>query len=207
LLRSPFRRTLYLDCDSRVQHFAAGEVFELLEANQIALVEALPDASYTRKQLKRPLFNAGVIGFKQCPKIQRLFEEWQRLTLAQHQRVGEHQSVDLAILETIEDPAVRRRLLCMDQLGLVQLLAPDHNPMAINYTILQEEYNARRPARLKKNGGLVRIDHNRKHYWSLSRDLASASQSVGRHSPEEARLLDDAVIQLKNTPDTPRAAN
>ena len=64
LLRSPYERTLYLDTDTRAVTPLVAQVFSALDDADIAMVEDVPEFSFTRSRTGRRMFNAGVILYR-----------------------------------------------------------------------------------------------------------------------------------------------
>ena len=75
LRQTPFKRTLHLDCDTRVKSDDVASVFDLLRRVDIALVECSSGISFSRARYHRPIFNAGVIAYRSSGKMCRMLGE------------------------------------------------------------------------------------------------------------------------------------
>lgn len=191
LTRSPFAKTLHLDCDTRITDASAMQIFEILDTYDIAMVECQPGESFSRTQYGGRMFNGGMVAFRNTAETQSLFERWYDLTLGHH-RMGD--AIPLleppAYLAHITDDKTLRRLLKMDQISLAQLLSPDVNVLGLNFILLDDVWNARKPARLQAARQTIKINHapeNRSNAWSLL--IAEAEAIAQEGDKDRAHLI------------------
>lgn len=197
LSRSPFAKTLHLDCDTRVTDASAGQIFTLLDAHDIALVECQPGESFSRTKYAGRMFNGGMVAFKNCAATRTLFEHWHDLTLSHH-RMGNATPMTPPppYLAHITNTNTLRRLLKMDQVSLAQYLSPDVNVLNLKVLALDDTWNARNPARLLDDGLTVKINHdpeNRSRSWEI---LACEAESIAKDGDNElANIILEVVDQ------------
>jgi hypothetical protein len=121
LARSPYRRTLYLDTDTRILSSETAAVFDFLEKYSVAIAACTPETSDTCRILGQPIFNCGVIAYRKGPDTLALFRKWEELTsiyldLARRQPAG-----DLPFFPPLDDET-RRFMLANDQTALAAFL-------------------------------------------------------------------------------------
>ncbi len=160
LAESPFARSIALDTDARLMQAGMGQVFGILERVDIAMAEAQPDASVTRRALGRPIFNTGVILFRQSAKVAQLLADWQA-ALARNLAMADvaEETVKHALVRHVSDPARRRQLLQFDQVALAECFSPLHNPRGLTWARLPEVWNWRGGAAERRLVGQPVIDH------------------------------------------------
>ena len=196
LRRSPFKKTLYLDCDSRVTSNDVATIFGILDDFDVAMVECTVKTSYARAQYGRRMFNCGMVAYKGCARVWQLFDAWEKLT-RHHHEIGDLREIpDIEYLRHVRDEKVRRRLLGMDQVSLVQLLSPEANAFDLAVKVLNESWNNRgwyTPAGRPKS---VKIDHSPRNDETILSELlieAHRLDEIGRTG--NAAVLYDAVIR------------
>ena len=161
LAQSPYERTLHLDSDTAVLTNQVASLFDLLDDADVAMAECAPDASVSRHIYARPMFNAGVILYKQSPKVAQLFTQWIDLTARHLQLAADPADPNPEYLAHVPDPQARRQLLRNDQIALVQLLSPQNNPLKLNVKTLHESWNFRGTRNNRQLDQPIKIDHRR----------------------------------------------
>jgi hypothetical protein len=144
LARSPYRKTLFLDTDTRVLGDIA-PVFDLLDACAIAAVPCSPETSMSCREYG-PMFNSGVIAYRDEKKIRRLMKRWEENQRANMKLAGTVPLVDVPWIAHVADEDKRRYLLATDQLSLAQLLSPVRNELGLELRILDDTWNLRTDA-------------------------------------------------------------
>lgn len=176
LPRSPYDLTLHLDSDTRVYSPAIESVFALLEVHDIAMVECATDNSYSRQHYGQPMFNVGFILFRKSDKVSRLLEMWEEKTTEFFKLATADEDPQIECLAHLCDPALRRKLLLMDQLSMVQLLSPQVNLCGLDLRILDESWNYRGSGSGRPPPSDLKMSHHpdlRKRHFS--RDIALAA--------------------------------
>jgi hypothetical protein len=191
---TPYSRTLHLDTDTRVIVEDLTPLFERLSNIEIAMAEASVDDSYSRRHYGRRLFNSGVILFKKTPSVLSLLKDWSFTSRCNFQLAAESVDCDVPILRHVSDRDVRRKLLYFDQVALVNLFSPDHNPLGLLADILEPSWNHRGSRLLENNSAPINILHSPALRDLRYADLLSVAfdwKSVGRTG--EASLLKSYV--------------
>jgi len=176
LPRSPYELTLHLDSDTRVYSPEIGSVFTLLEEHDIAMVECATDNSYSRQHYGQPMFNVGFILFRKSDKVNRLLNMWEQKTIEFFEIATAEEDPQIECLAHIADPGLRRKLLLMDQLSMVQLLSPQVNVFDLDLKILDESWNYRGSGSGRPPPPDIKMNHHpdlRKQQFS--RDIALAA--------------------------------
>jgi hypothetical protein len=155
MARSPFKRTLFLDTDTRILGDLS-PVFDLLSEYAIAAVPCTPETSMSCK-VYGPMFNSGVIAYRDEKKIRTLFRKWEDLQ-RQHMKVAAaNPPGELPYLAHVADPEMRQFLLVTDQLSLARYLSPTVNELGLALKILDDTWNLREDAMGDRTD--VRIHH------------------------------------------------
>lgn len=179
---SPYEYTLHLDSDTRVRSQKVREIFSLLNQKDIAMVECSSDNSFSCEYYGKRMFNVGFILYRKLDNVLRLFREWEAVTESFFQLARDEREPSIQILEHIESPELRRKLLFMDQLSMVQLLSPEINRYGIDYEILDGSWNYRGSKSGRPPPDEIKIDHHpdlRKRYFV--RDLAAEALRTRRN--------------------------
>lgn len=150
LCRTPYKCTLHLDTDTRVVTNQLPSLFEILDTADIAMVETALDDSYSRLHYGRRMFNAGFILYRQNEKTSAWLEAWTELTEYYFRIACETSLPQIPSLDHVKDENIRRRLLCMDQISLVELLSPETNRFGLSTKTLDQSWNYR-GSRLPQN--------------------------------------------------------
>jgi hypothetical protein len=193
LQETPYQQTLYVDVDTQICTKNLAQVFRRLDACNIALVEAMPSMSSSRKLWGQRMFLGGVMLYDDAPATRKLLRDWDRYA-------GEHAA--LAAKQPFKRPSwmpkhltheQARWMLEPSQVSLVRLLSPDHAPRGITAQVLPRVWNYRsvkpdsRPRGVKIDAG----SHIRK---SLLADLVRLSEWLWQHDkPARARRFDAAL--------------
>lgn len=183
LLRSPYERTLHIDTDTRIMTPEVGSLFSRLDAIDIAMAECQMDASVSAAHYGQPMFNVGVILYKKSENVVRLFDEWRSLTKAHFDLANLDDVPPVECLSHIDDPELRRELLFMDQLSMVQLLSPNVNKLGLGLEVLSESWNFRGAGGGRIFNQPVKINHHPSLRSRLGQDIiarASIYQKDGR---------------------------
>ena len=176
LPHSPYSFTLHLDADTRIRNPEVVSAFDILEQHDIAMVECSEDNSYSREKYGQPMFNVGFILYRKSARVMDLLRCWERTTKEFFQIASSEEIPQIACLSHVDDPDVRRKLLFMDQLSMVQLLSPTVNKCDVDCKILSERWNYRGSNSGRPAPTDVIVDHHpelRNRYFI--RDLALAS--------------------------------
>ena len=140
---TPYARTLHLDTDTRLLTPDLPWLFSLLEVNDAGLVEAVPDASFSRAQYGRPMFNAGVILYRNTSLMLECLAEWLALSDRNFRWASQTPLPPVGVLQHIADEQVRRRLMYMDQTSLAEILSPEVNTFGLALVTLAYPWNDR----------------------------------------------------------------
>src|SRR5207249_618797 len=74
--RCPYEKSLYLDTDTRVLKPDIGELFDLLDAYELAISPCERGESRNQIFSGRPMFNSGVIAFRDTTRVRQLLNAW-----------------------------------------------------------------------------------------------------------------------------------
>jgi hypothetical protein len=117
----------------------------VLDRADIAIVEATPFDSYSRRLCGKPMFNAGVILYGSNDRISQWVQEWAAISERNFWLAETTPPGIVATLSHITDENTRRRLLCMDQVGLLEILSLETNRIGLAVQKLDDCWNYRRP--------------------------------------------------------------
>ena len=157
LMKTPYERTLHLDTDMRVLTPEVVKLFELLNDADVALAEASLD-SYACFHAKRRMYNPSLILYRLNEKTESWLSEWASLSERNLQKACQTALPPLPPSSPIKDEAVRRKLLGMAQISLLELLSPETNRFNLGVRPLDYSWNHcgsvlpennRQPARIK----------------------------------------------------------
>ena len=160
LSRSPYRRTLQLDTDTRVQSTDLEAVFDQLGASEIAMVEEAADVSLSRARTGRRMFNVGFILYRMTPGVLRCLDAWATRV---RRNFGFALQTPLPFVEElshVSDEDERRGLLRMDQVALMEVLSPERNEFDLSCTQLGSAWNYRGSALAYCQPDQVKIAHS-----------------------------------------------
>jgi hypothetical protein len=209
LTKAPFQRCLQIDTDTRIKTQAIQNIFAFLDHVDIAMVECHPDSSISRGICGQPMFNGGLVLFKQSAKTQQLFEAWRDLS-DKHFHIADTPDLTGAASECpyiahVSAVDERRTLLRRDQLALAQLFSPINNRFDVTYAQLSEGWNFRGMGEHRRLMEPVIIDHRNAYKFTTLQDLLKEAfrrfangdrpsagliynHAATRHAPEIARI-------------------
>jgi hypothetical protein len=156
---TPYQYTLHLDTDTTVLTDELPELFDLLNDIDVAMVETSTDDSYSRYHFGQPMFNGGVILYRKNELTWKWLQNWAGISERNFQLASSIHLPELPILTHVDDEIIRRRLLCIDQTSLVELLSPQSNQLGLKVKILDYSWNYRGSALPENNRQAVRILH------------------------------------------------
>jgi len=187
LLQTPYKRTLHLDCDTLIVGGKAHELFDLLHEVDVGMVETTPDDSYSRHHYNRPMFNAGLVLFRWNAKTERWLREWATRSERNFRLAGKKNLPKTPWLDHISDNRVRRKLLCMDQISLVEILSPETNELELEFHSLDYSWNYRGSRFPERNRVAPRILHLPRH--SPEEHKMAFAAALARIRPHKSQLL------------------
>ncbi len=156
---SPYQRTLHLDSDTRVLTDELDWLFDRLADSDVAMVETAVDDSYSRRHVGRRMFNAGFVLYRRNSKTLAWLDAWATLSDQNFRAAARTPLPDVPALRHVGAEDVRRKLLNMDQVSLVELLSPDVNRFDLAVTTLDHSWNHRGSRMPANNRVKVRIVH------------------------------------------------
>ena len=159
LLLSPYIRTLHLDTDTRVLTEDLSGLFSLLDLYDVAMVETSTDDSYCRAQLGRRMYNSGVQLFRKTTKTTLWLEAWLSTTERNFEAASQPFISDIPSVKHVPSQDIRRKLLNMDQISLVEILSPEVNRFALRFFRLDPSWNYRGSKLPDNNVQPARIFH------------------------------------------------
>jgi hypothetical protein len=164
LLQTPYQQTLHLDTDTKVLRPGIASLFERLSHCEVAMAEATVETSYSRFHYQRRIFNTGVILYARSVQTMRWLSKWLEISQKNFQ-IAHLKSLSIpAALSQIKNEEVLRRLLCMDQISLAEILVPDWNSCDLKVDVLDEVWNYRGPAECSVQlGRPIEILHEPRH--------------------------------------------
>lgn len=192
LPRTPYDHTLHLDTDTQVLTEELPALFDLLDRMDVAMVETATDDSYSRVHFGKRMFNAGLILYRRNDKTRQWLETWAALSERNFQIAGLTPLPPVPALSHIAAEDIRRRLLFMDQISLVQMLSPDVNLTGLSVQTLDYSWNHRGSRLTENNRVPVKILHLPALKELTNADiqsLAFAWKQSGR-TADAARLTD-----------------
>lgn len=163
LQRSPYRRTLHLDTDTRVFSGEVRDLFAVLDRADIAMVEAAPDESFSRLHFGKRILNAGLILYESSEPAFRCFTEWAAITARNFCAASTVPVTDVLGLGPQRSEAVIRELLLIDQIALAEILTPEVNRFGLRLEVLDYSWNHRGSRLPANNRKPLRILHRPRH--------------------------------------------
>jgi len=157
LIKTPYESTLHLDTDMRVLSADVVQLFDLLNGADLALAEASLD-SYACFHARMRMFNPSLVLYRLNEKTATWLSEWAAASERNLHKACQKELPPLPASSPIKDEAVRRKLLGMGQISLLEVLSPVAN--RFNLTVRPLDYcwnhcgstlpeNNRQPARIK----------------------------------------------------------
>ena len=159
LPRTPHARTLHLDTDTRVLTEELPWLFDRLGEADVAMVETAEDDSYSRLYSGLRMFNAGLILYRRTEQVWKWLDTWARLTERNFRLADQSPLPALPLLRHVGAEDMRRRLLYMDQISLVEILGPERNSFDLSVLNLDYSWNHRGSQKPENNRNAVRILH------------------------------------------------
>lgn len=184
LRRSPYRRTLHLDTDTRIVTHELMSLFEMLDEIDVGMVETSADDSYSRLQYGRPMFNTGVIVYRRNDLTWDWLDEWATLSARNFRWATQHPLPRLTSLRHVANEEMRRELLAFDQVAMIEILSPEVNKFDLKMKILDPSWNYRGSRFPEKNVEAPRILHlPREDVPTYAADLETAIQKMLARMP------------------------
>jgi hypothetical protein len=196
LLRTPYERTLHLDTDTRVLTPELPELFNLLENFDLAMVETTVDDSYSRYHYGRRMYNVGVQLFRKSRETRYWLETWIELTERNFLATTRRRLEDIPSVRHIVSEEVRRKLLNMDQISLVEVLSPEINQLGLKFYPLNPSWNHRGSKLPENNQEPVKILHLPELRQSIPSDLLAVANSWRSAGKTEAESLVRYITSL-----------
>ena len=159
LRKSPYAHTLHLDTDTIIRSEILTTIFSFLDTAEIALGECRDDNSVSMKVYGRPMFNCGVILYKNTEKVNALLEAWERLVTHHLSMLSQSPVPTPPYLAHLKSPELLQKMLCIDQIAMVQYLSPEVNVYDLEIHTLQPKWNFRGGEGNLINEQEIVIDH------------------------------------------------
>jgi uncharacterized protein (TIGR02466 family) len=173
LARTPYARTLYLDTDTRILTPAVATVFGLLDNAEIAMVEYVPEYSHARTHVGRRMFNAGVILYRRSDPVLQLFQRWAQRLRHNLALAAQTPLPCVPELSHIRDEDVRRALLRIEKIALMEILDPAKAPADVRAHVLDASWNFR--AQRPRPG--INILHAHERVGSIAAEILEVAHS------------------------------
>jgi hypothetical protein len=159
LRQTPYEYTLHLDTDTRIATGELSQLFQMLEEVDVAMVETAVDDSYSRKHYGRRMFNGGLILYRRNRLVWDWLDRWATLSERNFRLAGETPVPILPAMSHVADEIERQKLLCMDQVALVEILSPEVNVFGLKLRTLDYSWNYRGSRLIENNRQSPRILH------------------------------------------------
>ncbi|MGZ6253084.1 MAG: 2OG-Fe(II) oxygenase family protein [Candidatus Binataceae bacterium] len=189
---SPYAQTLHIDTDTRIISPDVAQLFSLLENVDVAMVEDPPDKSYARRLADNPMFNGGLLLYRQSEKVAAFLAEWQRLTRRNFIAAESAPLPDIETVSHIADEVIRRNLLRIDQIAFTEIFSPTINTFGLAVTTLDAVWNyrgSRHPDFVRASPKILHLHEFKAVTRAGILKVAEAWQSAGR-AAESERLYD-----------------
>lgn len=161
LPRTPFVRTLHLDTDTIVLSSHLASLFARLDRCEVGMVEATIHDSFSRDELRRRMFNTGVILYRRTERVWRCLDEWAARSERNFRLAVRKRLPPMPFIDHVSNEDVRRALLCNDQVSLTEFLSPEINALGVALDMLEPIWNFRGPELHDANGNAVMVRHLR----------------------------------------------
>jgi hypothetical protein len=187
LPKTPYMRTLHLDTDTRILSPEVCRIFQLLGDFDVGMVETALDDSFSRVHLGCRVFNAGLVLYRRSERVWDWLESWRELSEMYFRAASKKNLPEIRSIGHVKDEQIRRKLLCMDQTSLSELLGPEGNAFGLRVCTLAYSWNYRGSQLPQNNAEPIKILHwPRALATSHSEDLATAMQAISnRRDPCE----------------------
>ncbi len=202
---TPYERTLHLDTDTRIFTHELPGLFDLLDECDLAMVETAPDDSYSRRRFGKRMFNAGLALFRRGDAVWSWLRAWAESSERNFRLAGLDPLPTLPALAHVADPDVRRKLLCMDQISLVEILGPESNKFGLRLRTLDYSWNYRGSRLPENNRDRPRILHLPAFKARTRADILSVAHGrLHEGNAEGAERLYDYVARQEESRAAPR---
>mgnify|MGYP003352656609 CR=1 FL=1 len=198
LSRSPYAITLNLDTDTRVRSPEIASVFAELGDADVGLVEEAVDVSVSRSQTGRRMFNVGFILYRREEPILRLLEAWETRVRRNFGFALESPLPFVAELAHVRDEEVRRQLLRIDQVALMEILSPDRNELGLRLKQLENAWNYRGSVVAPCPPDRIRISHLDEFKATTHADILTLAEACAADSPRLSDALYEYVASRQN---------
>jgi tetratricopeptide (TPR) repeat protein len=193
LAHSPYDRTLHLDTDTRIFTGAVADVFRRLEAHDVAMVEECEEFSYASKHSGRRMFNAGFVLYRRTEAVVEWLRQWEARVRRNFSLALQTPVPVVPELAHVTNEDVRRTLLRMDQIALMEILSPDRNTTGLRLVVLDDTWNYRRPDFPKS----AKIVHSEEYKTTKPGLLEVAARWRKKMSADGASRLYEYVASLQ----------
>jgi hypothetical protein len=156
--RSPYETSLYLDTDTRVLGPRIRELFEALRTYEVAIAACEPGESRNQALSARPMFNSGVVGFRNTANVRRLLRAWRERQEAHARAILDGDPDRFEYIRQVPGPYKLFQLVA-DQTALARYLAPDVNEFQVTCLTLPRTWNWRSNHIDDAHAGKVVIHH------------------------------------------------
>jgi hypothetical protein len=195
LSQSPYERTLHLDADTRVVSEDLEPLFRTLDDHDVAMTETAVDDSYSRQHFGRRMFNGGLVLFRRNAKTAEWLAAWTALAERNFTQASTAPLPQPSVVDHVAAEPVRRKLLFMDQVALVEILSPEVNRFDLKLARLDYSWNHRGSQLPENNRFPVRISHVPALRRLTEADLLAAAFAWKREGRlSEAERLRDYVL-------------
>ncbi|MBL8642435.1 MAG: hypothetical protein JNK21_00770 [Rhodospirillaceae bacterium] len=160
LQRTPYDRTLNLDTDTRVYTPAVRDLFGILDSCDLAMVEDPHENSYAAAYSGRRMFNAGLILYQRSDAVMDTLNTWEQRVRRNFSMALVHPLPKVPELEHIPAEDVRRKLLRIDQIALMEIVSPDFNRTNLTVQQLGKYWNYRGARPRDGKHGKINILHS-----------------------------------------------
>jgi tetratricopeptide (TPR) repeat protein len=196
LSRTKYKITLNLDTDTRMLSGDLRDLELMFTGHSIAMVEDRRDFSYSAQLSGRRMFNAGLILYTADAPVFDLFREWERRVRRNFELSCRTPVPMVQELAHITDETVRRRLLGIDQIALMELLSPDLNRFGLRLKVLDKFWNYRGSS-TKDDYKLIKILHSDELKATTRHDLLLVAHRWVKEGRAGGRAIYDYVGDLE----------
>jgi len=154
---SCYAKSFFIDADTIVRSPELASAFAMLDEHDILITECAEDASYSRRLIGKPLFSTGILAYRRCDKVTRLFSAWTDFGLDCLAAARDDRLAELPGLGDLDKDA-RTFLALTDQYTLARFLAPDTNRFDLAVRVLEERWNFRGDGERRPPEDLI-VDH------------------------------------------------
>jgi tetratricopeptide (TPR) repeat protein len=194
LARTPYELTLHLDTDTRVFSDALSTLFRFLDEYDVAMVEERFDFSYASKHSGRRMFNAGFILYRRNAPVSQWLKLWEERVRRNFNMALKSPVPIVPELADVTDEDIRRLLLRMDQIALMEILSPEVNLLGLQLMTLDDSWNYRGTKSSENKNGSVKIVHSEEYKASTKADILDVALAwLKAGSDDRAQRLYDYI--------------